>query len=54
MEDIDFPSVAIEPGSQRKPKVSSPFKCDSPSLRWMSHNAEMRTMAQHEERIRNM
>ena len=54
VEELDFPQVMIEPGKHNRPEVKSPFKADSPSLRWMSTNVGMQTIANQEERIRNM
>ena len=41
--DIDFPKIAIDSNRDTWPEVKSPaFKArDSPSLKWMSQNAEM-------------
>ena len=52
--ESDLPCVSLQYGVRNRPKVSSPFKADSPSLRWMADKFEYKTMAFHEERIRDL
>ena len=55
-QEIDFPQIMIDSNKDAWPDVRSPaFKANnSPSLRWMSHNCEMQTMAKTEERIKTI
>ena len=54
LTETDLPCVSVSYGVKNRPKVSSPFKADSPALRWMSNKSEYKTMAFHEERIRDL